>query len=378
MSAIRPLEPGDVRNVAALWQYWFRDKTLDPDPDLVDLVRRIYLEHPSRAEGVNPLVAVGSAGALQGFLGVTVTPLIVDGRPETLAGVFPSVLAPDAPTAVASLLLRTFLAGPQALSFSDGGHVRFERIWETLGGRIAQLQSLRWVKLFRPASVGAEAVTGGSRRVLLPLIAPLAAGVDWLARLMARERLTGEPPRALPAGRPSLRLTGEPLTPPTLLEANGLLHRGLRLQPEYDDAYLTWLFAEFARIRGLGDLRATLVRDPSGGIAGWYVAFLNPQRVSRVFALEASGRHLDAVVDHLFAQADAAGVGALIGRLTPQLRRPMAARGCLIHAGGSLQMVHARDQTLLDDVELGRAALSRLDGENWFWWDIANRGDAPM
>jgi len=378
VSAIRPLEPGDVRNVAALWQYWFRDKTLDPDPDLVDLVRRIYLEHPSRAEGVNPLVAVGSDGALQGFLGVTVTPLIVDGRPETLAGVFPSVLAPDAPTAVASLLLRTFLAGPQALSFSDGGHVRFERIWETLGGRIAQLQSLRWVKLFRPASVGVEAVTGGSRRALRPVLGPIAAGVDWLARRVARERLTAEPPAAPAAARPQGHLTGEPLTPASLLQACEVVHRGLRLRPSYDEAYLTWLFAEFGRIRGLGELRATLVRGAAGDIAGWYVAFLNPGRVSRVFALEASTRHLDGVVDHLFVQADAAGAGALIGRLAPRLRRPMVARGCLVHAGGSLQMVHARDQTLLDDVELGRASLSRLDGENWFWWDIAHRSRTPM
>ncbi|MCA1789610.1 MAG: hypothetical protein LC667_07075 [Thioalkalivibrio sp.] len=34
-------------------------------------------------------------------------------------------------------------------------------------------------------------------------------------------------------------------------------------------------------------------------------------------------------------------------------------------------MIHSRDTSLLDAVLLGRVPISRLDGENWFWWDIA-------
>lgn len=373
MSGIRPFEAADARAVASLWQYWFRDKTRDPDPDLVDLVERIYVHHPHRAEGVRPLVAVGDDGALQGFLGVTATPVWVDERPATLAGLFPSVVDPDAPSAVASLLLRTALGGPQAFSFSDGGHVKFERIWETLGGRIAHLASLRWVKLLRPAAVGTMTFAQGSRAVLRPLLRPLAAGADALARRAARERFTSVRPRVPGQRTPPPELAGEPLTPAAMLEANERLHRGLRLRPAYDEAYLAWLFAELRRIRGHGELAATLVRDPAGGVAGYHVAYLAAGGVSRVFALEAAARHVDGVVDHLFAQADAAGAAAVIGRLTPALRRPMAARGCLVHPGGSLLMLHARDASLMDAVELGRAALSRLDGENWFWWAIVGQ-----
>ena len=138
---IRPFDERDVPQVASLWQYWFRDKTRTPDADLVELVRRIYLERPGGDPDVTSLVADDGRGAMLGFLGVTATPVVVDGQHRTLAGVFPSVVAPEASTTVASLLLRKFLAGPQALTISDGGHVKFERIWTMLGGGIAPTAS---------------------------------------------------------------------------------------------------------------------------------------------------------------------------------------------------------------------------------------------
>jgi len=92
-----------------------------------------------------------------------------------------------------------------------------------------------------------------------------------------------------------------------------------------------------------------------------------------VFALEAHDRSLDGVIDHLFFEADQLGAAALIGRLEPRLRRPMVARGCLVHASGSLQFVHSHDASLMDDALLGRLAFSRLDGENWYWWRLVNQ-----
>ncbi len=370
---IRRFETSDAYAVASLWQYWFRDKTRQPAPDLEGLARRLYAEHPSRHPEIGPLVAEGEGGEMLGFLGVTTTPVVVDGEPGTLAGVFPSVVDPDAaPTAVASLLLRTFLAGPQAFTFSDGGHVKFERIWEALGGRVAQLQSLRWVKLFRPGAIAARRFSGGSRRPLRLLLDPAAAGADALARRFARRVFTAEPPRVPGAPHRSETLIGEPLTPQLLLEANEVLHRRMRLRPAYEADAIAWLFGEMERITSQGRLTKTLVRDSTGSIAGWFVAYLKPGGVSRVFALEAAPRHLDGVVDQLFARAEVAGVGALIGRLDPSLRRPMTARGCFVYPGGSLLMVHARDRSLMDDAELGRLALSRLDGENWYWWAIVS------
>ena len=370
---IRPFDARDAYGVASLWQYWFRDKTREPAPGLEALARRIYAERPGAHPDVTSLVAEGDGGELLGFLGVTTTPVLLDGEPATLAGVFPSVVAPDvASTTVASLLLRTFLRGPQAFTLSDGGHVKFERIWETLGGRILQLQSLRWVKTFRPATTAARAFTGGGRRPLRPLALPVAAGADWLARRAMPGRLRAAPPRAPREHARPEPLAGEPLTPATLLEANERIHAGARLRPQYDEPSVAWLLGEMRSIVEQGALTATLVRDPAGGVAGWYVAYVRPGGVCRVFALQALPRFVDGVIDHLFVQAEAAGAGTLIGRLEPGLRRPMAARGCFVHAGGSLMMAHSRDSSLLDDAELGRLAFSRLDGENWYWWALVS------
>ena len=361
---IRPFEASDARGVASLWQYWFRDKTREPEPGLTELVTRIYHEHPSRDPEVPSLVAEGEGGRMLGFLGVTVTPVRVDGAHGKLACVFPSVVDPDAPTTLASLLLRKSLAGPQVFTFSDGGNVKFERIWELLGGSIAQLQSLRWVKVLRPFELGIDMVEE-RRRGPTPwrYVAPLARGADWAARRAAPGRLRA----------PRSALRAEPLTAEALVEANASLNARARMRPEYGTGYVRWLLDEMGRNDEQGRFTATLVRDARGNVAGWYAYYLRPGGVSRVFALEAHERRLGDVIDHLFGEADAAGSGGIIGRLGPRLRAPMAARGCLVHAGGSLQMVHSRDASLVDDALLGRLAFSRLEGESWYWWRLIAR-----
>lgn len=359
---IRPFRPDDVPGVAALWEYWFRSKTRSPGPALQEHVRRLFVEHPVRDDEITPLVAEDEDGAMLGFLGVTVTKIRLDGREERLAGVFPSVVDPDiAPTTVATFLLRRFLQGPQAFTLSDGGHVRFERIWERLGGRIDPLASLRWVKVLRPARLGTGMLgREGLRGVMGSALSPVASGADWLARRSAPARLTSR----------AAELEEEPLTPSGLADAMAELRGDARLRPDYSEAYAAWLFGEMARIRGQGSFTTRRLRTARGKLAGWYVYYRNPGGVSRVFALDARENDLDGVIDHLFADADEAGVAALVGRLQPRLRRPMTARGCFTHSGGSLLMVHSKDESLMDDALLGRLAFSRLEGENWYWWGI--------
>lgn len=362
---IRPFEPDDAAGVASLWQYWFRGKTRVPDSGLVELVRRMYVEYPSADADVRPLVAEDERGKLLGFLGVTAMPVMVDGEERTLAGIFPSVVDPEAPTAVAAFLLRKFLAGPQAFTFSDGGHVKFERIWELLGGSIAQMQSLRWVKVFRPGAVGLAAAADRSSalRTLAPVLGPVVRGGDVAARRAARSRLTA---------RPVADYRSETLAPAALARHAPELLGGARLWPRYDEAHVAWQFDQMAGIVEHGDFRAQLVRHGDAPV-GWYVYYLKRGGVCRLFDLQADPRHLDAVVGQLFAEADEDGAGALIGRMEPRLRGPMNRHGALVHNGGSLLMVHSKDQSLVNDALLGRLAFSRLQGENWYWWAIKSR-----
>ena len=363
---VRPFREEDAAAVAALWQYWFKDKTLVPDPRLTELARRIYANDPNVDEEVTSLIAEGPDGQVMGFLGVSVMPVQVDGVSGKMAGVFPSVVHPDAPSTVATFLLRRFLAGPQVLTFSDGGHVKFERIWEALGGQIAQMQSLRWIVPFRPLETAAG--SRSARKVvgrLQPGFAYIARGADHLLRRLSRRRFTA------PAA--GADYVAEPLTPSELVAAAAKLDSKARLRPLYDAEHLAWQFGEMKRIDDLGEFTAHVVKTRDGAPVGWYVYYLKRGGVSRLFALEGHYKHLEGVTGHLLADADRRGAGAVMGRMEPKLRRVMAGRTDLIVPKGSLMMVHSKDPSLMSDALLGRLAFTRLQGENWYWWAIASQ-----
>lgn len=365
---VRPFRAEDAPAVAALWQYWFKDKTLVPDSRLTDLARRIYAEDPNVDDEITSLIAEGPDGQVLGFLGVSVMPVEVDGASGKMAGVFPSVVHPDASSTVATFLLRRFLAGPQVLTFSDGGHVKFERIWEALGGQIAQMQSLRWIVPFRPLETAAG--SGSARKVvgrLQPGFVYLAKGADQVLRGLSRRRL-----RAPAAGNDYVT---EPLTPSELVAVAAKLDSKARLRPLYDPEHLAWQFGEMSKIADLGEFTAHVVKTRNGSPVGWYVYYLKRGGVSRLFALQGLEKHLDGVTGHLLADADRRGAGAVMGRMEPKLRRVMAGRTDLIVPKGSLMMVHSKDPSLMSDALLGRLAFTRLQGENWYWWAIAS--DAP-
>lgn len=356
---IRPFVAEDAESVASLWQYWFKDKTRTPDPALTDLVRRIYVDDPNVDPQITSLVAEDQAGKLLGFLGVSVMPVVVDGQDAKMAGVFPSVVDPDASTTVATFLLRRFLAGPQAFTFTDGGHVKFERIWEALGGQIAQLQSMRWVKLFRPVELAAS----GSGKP--SLLMPLAGGADQALRALAGKKLT-----LAASGGEGAGFATEDATAEEIARITPDIQRGARLRPVYQAAHLRWQFQQMARIVEQGEFTAKVVRTPGGQPAGWFVYYMKPGGVSRLFALEAHDRYLGAVTDQLMEDADRRGAGALMGRMEPRHRRVISERTPLVYSRGSLQMIHARDASLMHDAQLGRLAYSRLQGENWYWWAL--------
>lgn len=361
---IRALEPEDAPAVASLWQYWFRDKTRVPEPGLTELVTRIYVDNPGIDDTVKSLVAVDDRGGILGFLGVSVTPIIVDGRVGKMAGVFPSVVDPNAPTSVATFLLRKLLAGPQDFTFSDGGHVKFERIWELLGGRIMQLQSTRWIKVFRPVGLALQSASAryGPVSRLEPLMGRVTDALDYVPRRLFGTRLV--------AGRGDERYQVEELTPALLASSAESIVGESRLRPIYSKDQVSWQHNEMAGIVEQGEFRARLVRTKAGEVVGWYVYYLKPRGVSRLYDIKAQSEHLTGVLNALVTEADSGGAGALMGRMEPYLRSPLHRQGALLYNGGSLLMVHARDKTLVDDAELGRLAFSRLQGENWYWWAI--------
>lgn len=361
---IRPLEKRDIPKVAGLWQYWFRDKTFTPAPGLEAFFERIYFENPWTDPDIPSLLAEDDDGRVLGFLGSTVSRLKYKGQDIRLGCCFPPFLDPELkPTTVATFLIRKYMAGPQELTITDGGHVRYERIWETLGGEIAQLPNIRWTKFFRPFAFGVEHTIGRSLRPFKGVAKGVAGGVDALA-----ERLPQTFTRVN-----EVATQGEALSPQKLLEHLPEIAGSLKLYPAYDQALLAWQFGEMAKITSQGVFRPTLVRDREGWFLGWYIYYCNPGKLSRVFQIAARKGCMDKVVDHLFYDAKQGGAAALLGRMEAKLRAPLATRGCLLHQSGSLLMLYSRDPELRRTATSDKALLSRFEGESWYWWGIKSQ-----
>jgi hypothetical protein len=156
----------------------------------------------------------------------------------------------------------------------------------------------------------------------------------------------------------------EPLTPALMLASMPRVARRLDLRPAYDEEYLEWLFGELPRVKGRGELVATLVRNGRGRPMGWYVYYLRPGWRSEVLQIAATGeRDLGSVLDHLLAHAYAHGSAALRGRLEPGMLQALAGRRCFFwYRGGTL--VHSRDPSLLAAIE-SNAFVTRLEGDPW-------------
>jgi hypothetical protein len=251
---------------------------------------------------------------------------------------------------VGALLLRTYLAGPQDVTITDGATTEVRVMWEALGGHSLAAASIGWTLVLSPAvfgSVMAERRLGSS--VALRVATPVAHAVDTLAGKALR------PER--PAG------SAELLTPELLVEQLRSLGRTFRLLPAYEVDEAAWLFREVEAVSARGRLTRMLVRGEDGHALGWFVAYLRPDGISQVLQLAAPPRAAGMVLDHLVWQAAQAGSAAVSGRVEPHLLAELRERRCLLRRT-EWALVHG-DPALLSAMAYGEGLVTRLDGE---WW----------
>jgi hypothetical protein len=223
-------------------------------------------------------------------------------------------------------------------------------MWERLGGVTDSGRSIGWAYTLGPAGLAASAVARrASRRDRAPG-GGLLARVDGIA---ARRRIP----------RPAAGAT-EPLTDAALLELLDRLARPRPLRPAFDAGFLAWLGREMELVNVGAQVVRRLVRDDDGRPLGAYVTYLTPGWLAEVVAVVATGDHAGTVLDHLFAEAAAAGAVEVRGRFEPQLLPHLRERRCrLTHTDWT--MVQSKDSELVATALSGRALLTRLDGE---WW----------
>ena len=362
VSPVRTLERRDLGEVARLHAgaadaapipaHWER---------LAAFFERTLLDHPW-ADPEIPSLVYEESGEILGFLGSNVRRMRFDGRAIRMSCSAHLLTHPRVRNkAIGALLLRRHLAGSQDLTITDGANETVRRMWEGLGGRTVHVGCLTYLRVLRPFGLAAHRVL--SRRTAPAAeraVAPVARLLDLAAtRLLDRDDASGT--------------ESEQLTPSGLLEQLPDVAKGLRLMPEYDVDYLTWLFAELDRVGdervfenrvARGPLVAELVtRDHR--VIGWYVSQVKQGGLCRVLQVAAPPRQAGAVFDRLVRRADELGAVGVYGRLEPRLVGPLSQRRTLLRFSHGRLLAHARDDDVVDSILRGEALLTRLDGE---WW----------
>jgi hypothetical protein len=355
VTAIRPLQREDLPAVARLYERVMRSGSRIPPPGLVPYFERTLLDYPWCDLDFPPLVYTEGEERVVGFLGAYARRLRFDGRSIRMVCSGQLVADPDARApGVGALLLRKCLAGPQELTITDGATDTVRELWERLGGQTLSAASTDWVRPLRPWGLGAEVLgrrTDSDRvRRGARALAPPLDGIT--ARLSGRLRPT----------RPDT--IAEALTPASLAELLVAFDVEVALRPDYDEAFLGWLFEELRRVPQRGTPVERLVRHPDGRPAGWYVAFIRPGGISHALQVAGARESLGAVLDQLVWEAARSGSTAVRGRVEPRLLPFLRDRRCLLHPS-EWALVHGRDPELLRALAFGHALLTRLEGE---WW----------
>lgn len=354
--SIRPLELGDVEQVASLYEHVARSGSRTPPPGLVDYFVRMFLEPPNADLEIPSLVFVEPNGKVAGFMGSSVRPMRFEGE-QIRAGICGQLVTePRARRqAVGAFLIREYLLGRQELTITDTASETVRRIWEGLGGETSQLACIGWVRVFRPFTFAGDYLERGERFAKLARRArPLFGPLDRLAVRVRRAGILPDSPD----------WAADPLTPQGLTALMSSVGESVGLRPDYDEEFVAWLLDEVAAVQTRGQLVARIVRR-NGVVRGSYVYYLPTRGIVQVLQVAARERDVGDVLDDLFYDAWTRGASAVQGRVEGHLREPLSKRRCLFHASGYLALIHASNPEILNAIQAGKALLTRLEGE---WW----------
>src|ERR1043165_4703467 len=351
MAGVRPLASGDIPAVAQLFTRVYPHARWDSQAECEAYFQQMFFANPWVEAGLPSWVAMEGPRAV-GFIGVIPRPMRLRGQSVRAAVVTQLMVEPEKRHGVvAAQLLRKALAGPQALTISDGANESSRKMWEALGGLTSTLYSLQWRRLLRPAQSALQRASSARGRAAALLARPVAVLADVCNAFYRSLR------------RPS-GLIEEPLDTGGLLEGLRGAARRAALCPDYDFESLDWLLAQARAKRRHGELHALRLRRPGGAVAGWFLYYQNTG-TSEVLQLHASGDAEQAVLDHLFRHAWRRGTAAIEGRMEPRLARALGQRHCLFHSSSVYSLIHSRNADLLGAFAHGDAFFSRLEGE---WW----------
>jgi len=257
------------------------------------------------------------------------------------------------PTAGARLL-RSFLSGPQDLSFSETANDLSQRMWERVGGERLTTTSLDFVRILRPA--GFAVATAGRSFGPAWGLRPFASGID---RLMEAARLNAFLPKGEAAG-----FRDGDASRQEILDLIPGLSSGYQLRPDWQSPELSMLLAHAETKERYGRLQQRVVYSRKGTPVACYLYYAQRGHTARVLQVLALPEATSAALDSLFRHAAQLGCVGVRGRADPGLLDALVAHRCVLYHGAAM-VVHARDKALLDEVRRSRTLLTGLAGESW-------------
>jgi len=294
-------------------------------------------------------------GEVRGFIGVWPRRMQMHGR-TIEAAVAGSLMVdhPEAHPTAGARLLRSFLAGPQDLSFSETANDISQRMWKKVGGECLAATSLDWLRVLRPAGLAVAAAAHAFRPA--SLLRPLASGFDRIVEARGRN------PLAL-SGAPS-GVRAQEATSAELAEIIPELSRSFALHPDWQSPSLALLLSHAEAKERYGTPHRQIVYSHAGRPVGCYIFYARRGEIARVLQVLALPDFAGATLDSLFHHAAALGCVGVRGRVDAGVLEALIARRCLLFHGSAM-VVHARDKVLLEEVRNAPALLTGLAGESW-------------
>ena len=361
MSVVRPFEVADAPVVAAMFQRVLRNSQAAPPAALVDYMRKFYLEGRGRRDDINPLVHVDDGGRVSGFIGVHELPMTLNGR-RLRAAVCGSLMVDehDRNPMVGARLLKAFIDGPQALSFSETANEVSVQLWTRLRGVVLPQYSLDWVRVIRPAGFAVD--LAAERMGPARMLKPLAAAFDALVR--GRMKAGDKRWTAATAGETPEKLRISEIDGDRFGALVAPLTDQFALRPDWCEVHLDQILADAGARSNLGDLIFASVAAPNGVEIGAFAYHAAPGRIGRVLQILARPGHVGATVDSLVDHAARRGLCGLRGRTSPSLLEAMLVRRMAFVPVAST-VVHSRDAEILQAMKDSQAFLNGIAGENW-------------
>ncbi len=356
---VRAFTQNDIPQVAEMFERLLlgdepSNRALSPAA-LPDYFEQIFFRNPWHDPEIPSLVYQESDGKIIGFLGVVTRPMLLRDRPVRMALSFHFMVEPESRSSLAGVqLLKTFFAGPQDLSLTDGAGPIGRRVWEGVGGTTAWAHSLLWTRTLRPAQRMADLL--GKRRALSPIaqaLSPLCRLTDVAARRML--------PNHFPAV--AAQCSEEELDAETLLRYLPRFTKVAALQPVYDERSLKWLLAQAEQMKRHGDLVKVLVRDSRREAVGWFMYYLKPGGESTLFHFAARKNGVGDALDCMFNHAWRHGSATILGRLYPRHMQELSDRRCRFHRNGGWVLMHSNNNELLNTIQRADIFLTGLEGE---------------